>query len=128
MLLDKQSMFCDNQLVTSTVYSANSVYFGKNDVSYMPLIIQVTSDFVGATSVVVEFETCSNIAFISTTVIGSCTLTGSKLVAGAKFPISHLPKGNLGYIRLKFIVSGSATAGKITAGVVLNDSLSWHEV
>ena len=127
MLLDKQNIFADNQNVLSTSYSANSIFFGKNDVSYLPVLIQVTTDFAGATSVEVQVETSATAAFLSTTTLCSCTLSSAKLVAGAKFPITHLPKGNLGFMRLKFVVTGTATAGKITAGIVMSDCSSWHD-
>ena len=45
------------------------------------------------------------------------------LVAGYTFPINFVPKGNLGYMRAKYTVSGTATAGKITAGVVAAKTL-----
>ena len=46
MLLDAQTMFSDNQQITSgTINSTNIVKFGKGDVSFVPVIIQVTKSF-----------------------------------------------------------------------------------
>ena len=40
MLLDTQNLFCENQQITSsTTYSENIIAFGKNDVSFVPVVI-----------------------------------------------------------------------------------------
>lgn len=128
MLLDAQNLFSENQALTSgSAYSTNVVKFGKNDVSYVPVVIQVTEDFAGLTSLAVEVETADNAAFNNSVSLVSSSLLLAGLKAGNKFPIAYLPKGNKGYMRLKFTVTGTATAGKITAGVVASDELSWHE-
>ncbi len=130
MLLDLQNLFSDNQAITSgTAVSANTVNFGKNDVSFVPVIIQATSDFSDLTSLTAEIQTSSDIAFTTPVTLLSSTMTLAKLKAGAKFPISYLPKGNLGYMRLAYTVTGSAeTTGKITAGVVASDEAGYHEI
>ena len=127
MLLDKQNIFSDNQNVLSSCYSTNLIYFGKDDVSYLPLLIQVVGDFVGTTTLTVEVETSPNQAFLSPTVLTSCTISAPNIVAGAKLPLCHLPRGNQGYMRLRYLLSGTTTAGKITAGIVLAETRSWHD-
>ena len=57
----------------------------------------------------------------------SGAIAAADLVAGYTFPINFIPKGNLGYRRLKYTVSGTATAGKITAGVVAANGGGFHE-
>jgi len=126
MLLDKENLFSDEQAITATAYSTNVVKFGKNDVSYVPVLVQVVEDFAGLTSLKVEFETSATENFTSSTSLVSSTLALSDLKAGATFPISYLPKGNLGYMRIKYTVVGTGTAGKITAGVVAGNELSWQ--
>jgi len=126
MLLDKENLFSDEHAITATAYSTNVVKFGKNDVSYVPVLVQVVEDFAGLTSLKVEFETSATENFTSSTSLVSSTLALSDLKAGATFPISYLPKGNLGYMRIKYTVVGTGTAGKITAGVVAGNELSWQ--
>lgn len=130
MLLDSQNLFSENQTITSgEICSQNIIDFGKNDVSFVPLIIQVVEDFSDLTSLDVSIETSSNSNFETFEVLAHSTLKLAQLKAGAKFPIDKLPKGNLGYMRLKFVVSGAdETTGKITAGVVASDGLSYHEI
>ena len=127
MLLDKQNLFSDAQTVTATAYSTNSIKMGDKDVSYIPIIIQVVQDFAGLTNLMVEIETSATSNFSSSTSLVSSSMAVAKLTAGARFPISYLPKGNLGYMRLKYTVTGTGTAGKITAGVVDSNRLSWHD-
>ena len=130
MLLDTQNLFSDAQAITSgTIYSTNTVKFGKNDISFVPVIIQAVSDFSNLTSLTVKIQTSDSEDFTSAVDLAESTLLLADLKAGKKFPISYLPKGNKGYIRLAYVVTGTAeTTGKITAGVVASDELSYHEM
>ena len=48
MLLDNENLFCENQDITSgEIYSQNIINFGKNDVSFAPVVVQAVSDFTG---------------------------------------------------------------------------------
>ncbi len=129
MLLDAQNLFSENQAITTgTIVSTNVVKFGKNDVSFVPVIVQVTKGFSDLTSLAVNIQTATDSAFTSPVTLLSSSLAKADLTEGAKFPISYLPKGNLGYIRLTYVVTGTTeTTGKITAGVVASDELSYHE-
>ena len=130
MLLDTQNLFSENQEITSgTIYSQNIIYFGKNDVSFAPVIVQAVTDFSNLSALSVVFQTSKTADFSESVDLIETKLELSKLKAGAKFPISYLPKGNLGYMRLVYNVEGSAeTTGKITSGVVAADGLSAHEI
>ncbi len=130
MLLDAQNLFSDEQAITTgTIYSTNTVKFGKNDVSFVPIIIQSVADFSDLTSLQVKIQTDDNAEFSSAVDLAASTLLKADLKAGAKFPISYLPKGNKGYIRLAYIVTGTTeTTGKITAGVVAGDGLEIQEI
>ena len=120
MLLDTQNLFSDNQSITTgTILSTNVVRFGTSDISYLPLLIQVVSAFSDLTSLEVKVETSATSAFSTAVELASSTLLKADLVNGAVFPIANIPKGNLGYIRLKYVVTGTTeTTGKITAGIV----------
>jgi len=129
MLLDNENLFCENQeITTGTIYSQNIIKFGKNDVSFAPVVVQAVEDFSGLTSLKVAFETSENADFSDSTVLAESTLTLDKLKAGSTFPITFLPKGNKGYMRLAFVVEGTETTGKITSGVVAGNGLSHHEI
>ena len=129
MLLDSQNLFSENQeITTGTIYSQNIIDFGKNDVSFVPVIIQAVSDFSALTSLTVKVQTSTSSAFDEAIDLIEAKLELEKLKAGAKFPINYLPKGNLGFMRLVYVVEGSETTGKITAGAVAGDGLSAHEI
>ena len=120
MLLDTQCLFSDEQAITTgAIVSQNVVKFSKSDISFVPLLIQSVSDFSDLTSLKVSVETSADETFQNAVELASSTLLKADLKAGAVFPINAIPKGNLGYIRLKYTVTGTTeTTGKITAGVV----------
>lgn len=129
MLLDAQNLFSDNQeITTGTVYSTNTVKFGKNDISFVPVVIQAVSDFSTLNSLNVIVQTSSLEDFSDSKDLVEAKLDLASLKTGAKFPITYLPKGNLGYIRLAYVVEGSESTGKITAGVVASNELSYHDM
>ena len=130
MLLDNENLFCENQeITTGTIYSQNVINFGKNDVSFVPVIVQAVSDFSNLSSLTVKIQSANNPAFDNSVDLIEAKLNIDSLKAGSKFPINYLPKGNLGYMRLAFVVEGtSETTGKITAGVVAGDGLSSYEI
>jgi len=130
MLLDSQNLFSDSQEITSgELYSQNIIDFGKTDVSFVPVVVQVVNDFSNLSSLSVVFETSETSTFDAVVALAETSLEIDKLKSGEKFPIVRLPKGNLQYMRLKYIVEGSEeTTGKITAGVVPADGFSYHEL
>ncbi len=121
MLLDSQNLFSDNQKITKTADSTNIVRFGAGDISYLPLLIQVVNDFSTCQSLTVKIITSDNPAFARPVELAQTTIARVELKAGKKFPICHMPKGNLGYVKLNYAVTGSdEETGAITAGVVVN--------
>ena len=129
MLLDNENLFCEKQEITSgEIYSQNIINFGKNDVSFAPVVVQVVEDFSSLTNLKVSFETSSTSDFAESTVLAESILALADLKSGSTFPITFLPKGNKGYMRLKFSVEGTETTGKITSGVVAGNGLAIHEI
>ena len=131
MLLDSQNLFSNAQAITGSAVSENVVVMGEGEVAFgtpKPLLIQVVEDFAGATSLTVEIETAPSADFAEKVVLASAKLEASELVAGAQFPINYLPKGNKGYMRLAYSVEGTATSGKITAGLVAGLSQSYNDI
>ena len=129
MLLDNQNLFCENQEITSgEIYSQNVISFGKNDVSFAPFVIQAVSDFSSLTSLTVKIQTSTSADFSESVDLAISTLALENLKVGSTFPITFLPKGNKGYMRLVFVVDGTETTGKITSGVVAGNGLSISEI
>ena len=119
MLLDAHSLFSENQAITASAASTNVVKFGKGELTYVPLLIQVTQSFATLTSLTIKIQTAVDAAFTTPVDLASSTIAAASLTAGTVVPINYIPSGNLGYIRIYYTVTGSnATAGKITAGVV----------
>ena len=135
MLLDMETLFSNAQAVTATGASTNVIHtaFGKlKEISFgtpLPLLIQVVEDFAGCTSVKVAVQTSATEDFAEiVTLAETAAIPVAELVAGYKFPINFMPKGNLGYTRLYYTVDGTATAGKIDAGVVAGHDNSYQDM
>ena len=126
MLLDSQNLFSDAQkITTASIDSENIVKFGKGDISFLPLLIQVVEDFSNLDSLSVKVITSKTEAFDSPVELASTTLALEDLKAGKRFPIAQMPKGNLGYVKLSYVAQGaSETTGKITAGIISELDLS----
>ena len=127
MRLDNQAIFSDAQEITSENVSTNVVKMsstenGLTEVAFgtpIPLLIQVVEDFAGATALKAAVETSETEDFETYTTLAESEETDAdKLTAGYKFPIIYVPKGNLGYMRLRYTPTGDATAGAVTAGLV----------
>ena len=130
MLLDTQNLFCEKQAITTgSAYSENIISFGKNDVSFAPVVVQVVEDFSNLDSLEIVFETDVSAEFSNPVQLAKASLTLAELKSGATFPITFLPKGNKGYMRLVFNAVGEVeTTGKITSGVVAGNGLAFHEI
>ena len=126
MLLDSQNLFSDAQkITTASIDSENIVKFGKGDISFLPLLIQVVEDFSNLESLSVKVITSATETFDPLVELVSATLTLEDLKAGKRFPIAQMPKGNLGYVKLSYVAQGaSETTGKITAGIISELDLS----
>lgn len=135
-LFDAAGLFSDNQAITATAASTNSVDFGAAGtpvgalgavvgdlgLSEIEILCAVTETFATLTSLAVSVEMDDNSSFSSaTTLVSSQAVAAASLVAGYKFRIPcGIPEGATErYIRLKYTVAGSnATAGKVFAGIV----------
>ena len=135
-LFDNAGLFSEDQAVTATAVSTNSIDLGLMEtpvgaagplvldagLSEIPILVQVTTTFATLTSLVVSVEMDDNSSFSSaTTVARSEAIPAASLVAGYKFRLpASIPEGTTErYVRLKYTVAGSdATAGKIFAGIV----------
>jgi len=138
MILDHQAIFSDEQAITATAASTNTLDFGLAGTPYgasqlsvdqgkghkIPLLVQVTEDFDSAANdgtLTIALELDSTTTFTPDSSIDLGTFAEADLVAGWQLPFDAIPKGvNLQYARLKYTVAGTGdfTAGKLTAGVV----------
>jgi hypothetical protein len=124
MILDKETLFSEDQAITGTAVSTNVVdLVASGNIGPgqpVQLQIQVTEDFDNLTDLTVDLETDDNEAFSSaTTLLTSEAAPLADLKAGYRFNITYMPQTNEQYLRLNYKVNGSSpTQGKITAGVV----------
>lgn len=131
MIFDQQTLLSDNQAVTASAASTNVIDLGPiatgvvRDIGKgkpIPLRIQVTEAFATATSVAFALQVDDNEAFSSPkTVWSTGAIAVADLVAGKVIVPEFIPRGtDERYMRLYYTVAGSnASAGKITAGVVM---------
>jgi len=135
MIFDRTTQYSNGQAVTATAASTNIIDHLAAGIPYgsstpvardlgvgpeVPLLVQVTEAFTGATSVQVSYQTSDASNFASPeTVVSTAAVPVADLKAGYQFAIAQIPfKARKRYSRLNFTVDGTATAGKITAGIV----------
>ncbi len=132
MILDAQAIFSDKQAITKTAPSTNMIDLGVHGKpvggraltgdlgkgNKVPVLVQVTETFAGLTSLKMELESSATSAFTTHKTLYSQTLSLNELVAGARWSLQVLPCGTVNrYLRLKYTVEGTGTAGRMTAGV-----------
>ena len=135
-LFDNAGLFSENQAVTATAASTNSIDMQAMGtptgalgalvldagLSEIPILVQVTQTFATLTSLVVSVEMDDNSSFsTATTIARSEAIPAASLVAGYKFRLpASIPEGATErYIQLRYTVAGTnASAGTIFAGVV----------
>lgn len=132
MILDEEALFSNNQKITATAVSTNVLDLGKREVSFgtpVEIFVQVTEDFNNLTSLAVKVQTSAVENFGTTVDLVEQTILLANLKKGAVSTIKFLPKGNLGYMRLVYTVTGTApTKGAIIAGIVDGAEESFHNV
>lgn len=128
MILDEQALFSKEQAITESKESENVIKVNGDIAKGEPveILIQIVEDFETATSLKVEVQTDEEEKGSYTTLVETGEIEAAKLKAGYRFPIKFLPIGIKKYLRLKYTVSESATAGKITAGIVDGSNEGHH--
>ena len=117
MIMDNNSLFSDAQAVAATANS-QSVDLG-DDVGHgnaMYLHIGVTEDFAGLASVQVVLQHSDDNSTFED-VLTTMAVPVAKLTAGYRFAIDKIPCGTKKYVRVRYVVSGAGSAGKITAAI-----------
>ena len=134
MILDNENLFSDGQQLLASAASTNIIDLGatgrvpyastnlKRDISkgvHIPLLVQVTEAFAGLTSLAVALQSSDDSTFASgVTTLVTQTIPVAGLAAGARWGLTTFPYGTVGrYLRLNYTVTGTGTAGRVTAGV-----------
>lgn len=130
-MLDEELKFCENQEIKASAASENVLDLGiGREVAFgnpVPLLAIVKEDFNNCTSVKVAVETSATEDFASKEELASSTVLLANLKKGKMIPISFMPAGNKGFVRLYFTVVGTApTAGKISAYLTDAVEQSYH--
>lgn len=132
MILDEQGLFSNKQAITSSCVSTNILDLGNREVSFgtpVELFIQVAEAFNNLTSLTIKVQTSKEEDFSDSVDLIEQKMLLADLEKGAVSSIKFLPKGNLGYMRLNYDVTGTApTTGAILAGIVDGTSQSFHNI
>ena len=131
MIIDKLTLMSDDQEVTATADSTNSIDRGADSDRVQKLVerpsailCQVTADMTaGGTTLTVAVEVDDDSAFGSATVIQeSEDIAAATLVAGYQFLLMLPAHISERYIQLRYTVGGSSFSGggTITAGLILD--------
>lgn len=138
MILSAQQLFSDDQAITATAISENVIDLGAAGTPYdaaaslnqdvgkgakVPVLVQVTEDFAGLTSLTITIEASAAAGLTSPVVLSEQTIVVADLVAGKQLFTQVIPDGaDLRYLGVRYTVNGSsATAGMITAGVSMGN-------
>lgn len=135
MLLDGETQFSNRQALTATAVSTNYIDLQDTGTRQLSgtkltrdiggwgrdLLVQVTQDFVGGTSVQVQVQVDDNPAFTTPRVTGqTAAVPVADLKAGYRFSLHDFPIGtNERYVRLNYVVVGTPTAGNVTAAATM---------
>lgn len=132
MILDEQGLFSNKQAITSSCVSTNILDLGNREVSFgtpVELFIQVAEAFNNLTSLTIKVQTSKEEDFSDSVDLIEQKMLLADLEKGAVSSIKFLPKGNLGYMRLSYDVTGTVpTTGAILAGIVDGTSQSFHNI
>ena len=125
MYLDKQNLFSEAQAVTATAQGTNVVDFGKGDIgpSQEASLFVGVDGYAGTGTLIVELLTsdvCTSGALTSPVTAATFPVSNAVLLAGGRVVSVRLPYGMKRYAGLNYVVTGTLTGGKITAGIVLD--------
>ncbi|MCQ2410837.1 MAG: hypothetical protein MJ053_05065 [Elusimicrobiaceae bacterium] len=127
MLLDQNTVLSEKQAVTTTAASTNTVDL-KAAGNFVPgamfALCRVDVDFAGLTSMKVALETAANSNFSDAVELASASFLAAALTANKNILAVAVPVGVKRYLRAKYTVTGTATAGKVSC--FLTDTVDMH--
>ena len=116
MILDKFLLFSDGQALTASAPSTVIDLQTPGDAVGQELTIRsvVAQEFAGLTSLQIKIQTSDNNSTWED-VLMTPTIAAAKLKQGAEVFCVRVPRGLSRYVRLQYVVAGTATAGKISS-------------
>lgn len=127
MLLDQNGVLSEKQAVTTTAASTNVVDLTAAG-NFVPgaifALCRVDVDFAGLTSMKVALETAANSNFSDAVELASADFLAAALTANKSLLAVAIPAGVKRYLRAKYTVTGTATAGKVSC--FLTDTVDMH--
>lgn len=116
--LDALLRLSDKQAITTTAASTNVVDTRDNDIGAgrpLYLVLHVVEAFAGGTSLAVALQDSANNSTFAD-VVASPAIALANLTLGKKVVLG-LPPGLRRYLRANYTVSGTFSAGKVTAHI-----------
>lgn len=122
MIFDAANIFSYQQAVTATAASQNVIKVAENLGVGEPVFasVHVVEPFVGLTSLNVELQSGDSDQGPFTVIAQTGVVPLAELQNGKVMRFGSVPQRTGEYLRLNYVVAGTATAGKITAGLVLD--------
>lgn len=116
MIMDKNLIFSEEQKITTTANSKVIDLKEPGDAVGQELTLRVVSaeTFAGLTGLQIKVQT-GETAETFEDVLMTPSLPASKLARGNEVFVVRVPKGLKRFVRLNYTVSGTATAGAVTA-------------
>ena len=122
MLLDAALDFSDEQAVTATAASTNSIdldVVNRGQGNPLSVFVGVGTTFAGGTSITFALQDSADDASFST-IASTGAIALADLTEGTVIDnIPTIPPTSKRYVRLNYTVSGTMTAGTINAGIKL---------
>lgn len=117
MLLDKNLVFSDKQEIKATAVSTNVIdQTAAGDALHgVWLHLLVDEAFTGGTAYEAALETSDDENFTAKKTLVKFSFAPTDMTAGACLAKVLLPVGALRYLRLAYTVTGTGTAGKLSA-------------
>ena len=130
-MLDDSLKFSENQAITATANSTNTIDLGLNrEVAFgtpVPLYIIIKEDFNNLTSLKFAITTSASSDMSNAVELASTTVALANLKKGNTVPLAFMPTGNKGFVRLTYTVTGTApTTGKVSAYLTDAVTQSYH--
>lgn len=112
MILDGENLFYNAATLTNGTMTSDVLKVGVGETGDPPILVLHVKD-AGTGTFKTVLETSANEAFTTPKTLGTYE----------QVPLSvHVPRGNLGYLRIKG--TSTYTKGTVTAGLVLDDNIN----
>jgi hypothetical protein len=116
MILDANLLFSHNARITTTAASTVVDLKAPGDAVGQELLIRaiVGEKFTGLTSLQIKIQTSANNTDWEDVLL-TPAIPAAKLTQGAEILAVRVPKGLKQYVRLNYVVSGTASTGTLTS-------------